>query len=260
MMDTVLEVAAARAAYATQLVLDGVDLQLRRGEWLTLVGPNASGKSTLLHCIVGHVPLLSGAVRICGHSLQTERLAALRALGFACAPERLPALLTGRQCLEIYAAAKELQGVDDEVLELAGILQFTHFLEQPVSAYSLGTRQKLSVLLAFVGRPTLLVFDEVFNGLDPVSSLALKHHIRRRVDQRACGVLLATHGLDVLEHYSDEAALLLNGRIVHAWSHEELRALRVGAQQFETVLADTARHHAAPSIAAAPEPGSGARC
>jgi ABC-2 type transport system ATP-binding protein len=203
--------------------------------------------STLLHCIVGYLSLVEGSVSICGRSLQTDRLAALRELGFACAPERLPGLLTGRQCLEIYAAAKQLDRIDDEVLELAGILQFTHFLEQPVRAYSLGTRQKLSVLLAFLGRPALLVFDEVFNGLDSMSSLALEQYIRRRVDGRACGVLLATHGLDVAEHYSDRAVLLLNGRIVHTWSHDELRALRESEQQFEAVLAETARCHAASS-------------
>jgi ABC-2 type transport system ATP-binding protein len=239
MSEVVLEVRSARVAFGTQLVLDGIDLQLQRGEWLTLVGPNAAGKSTLLQSIAGHVPLVDGTVSICGHSLRADRPGALRKLGFACAPERLPRLLTGQQCLEVYAAAKELPGVDEDVLELAGMLRLTPFLQQPVSVYSLGTRQKLSILLAFLGRPALLVFDEVFNGLDPVSAFDLKNYIRRRVAAGECGVLLATHGLDVVEHHSDRAALLLNGQIVHTWDREELSALR-GVRPFEAVLAETA--------------------
>src|SRR5215831_11966674 len=166
--------------YAATLVLDKVDLDVTRGEWLTLLGPNAAGKTTLLHAIVGYVTPVSGSIAIGGCSTGRQRTDALRHLGFASPPDKLPALLTGRQCLEVYAAAKQLERVDDEVLQLANELRFERFLDQYVNAYSLGTRQKLSVLLAFLGRPSLLVLDEVFNGLDPTSSLTLKRHIRAR--------------------------------------------------------------------------------
>ena len=73
---------------------------------------------------------------------------------------------------------------------------------------SYGTRQKLGVLLALLGAPALVVLDETFNGLDPASGLLLKRHLRDRVDAGRCGVVLATHALDIAEHWADRVALL----------------------------------------------------
>jgi ABC-2 type transport system ATP-binding protein len=221
-----LQVRSLYAGYDKRVVLSGVDLELSRGEWLALLGPNASGKTTLLHCIAGLLVASAGSISICGHALRQDAMGAKRQLGFGCAPERLPSLLTGRQCLEVYAAAKSLAAVDADILELAEQFAFTDMLDRFVGAYSLGTRQKLAVLLALLGEPALVVLDEAFNGLDPASALVLKKHLRARVSAGRCGVLLATHALDVVERYSDRAVLLLDGKIARQWSREELEELR----------------------------------
>lgn len=222
----VLQVASLHAGYDKLVVLAGVDLEISRGEWLALLGPNASGKTTLLHCIAGMLVPSAGSISICGRSLRQDALGAKRHLGFGCAPERLPGLLTGRQCLEVYAAAKGLRRVDADVLQLAEAFAFTGMLDRFVASYSLGTRQKLAVLLALLGEPALVALDEAFNGLDPASALVLKRHLRDRVSEGRCGVLLATHALDVVERYSDRAVLLLDGRIARQWSREQLAVLR----------------------------------
>jgi ABC-2 type transport system ATP-binding protein len=219
-------VRSLRAGYDKLIVLDGVDLEVSPGEWLALLGPNASGKTTLLHCIAGMLVPSAGSISICGHPLGRQAMAAKRALGFGCAPESLPELLTGRQCLEIYAAAKGLAAIGGDVLALAEEFAFSPMLDRFVGSYSLGTKQKLAVLLALLGEPALVVLDEAFNGLDPASALVLKRHLRARVSAQRCGVLLATHALDVVERYSNRAALLLNGRIAREWSSEELATLR----------------------------------
>ncbi|HEX5460736.1 MAG TPA: ABC transporter ATP-binding protein [Steroidobacteraceae bacterium] len=221
-----LQVSGLHAGYGKQIVLSGFELEISRGEWLALLGPNASGKTTLLHCIAGMLVPSAGSISICGRSLRQDALGAKRQLGFGCAPERLPGLLTGRQCLEVYAAAKSLGAIDAEVLELADAFAFTVMLDRFVASYSLGTKQKLAVLLALLGEPALVVLDEAFNGLDPASALVLKRHLRARVSAGRCGVLLATHALDVVERYSDRAVLLLDGRIAREWSREQLAALR----------------------------------
>jgi ABC-2 type transport system ATP-binding protein len=237
----VLQVGALHAGYDKLVVLSGLDLEISRGEWLALLGPNGSGKTTLLHCIAGMLAPAAGSISICGQSLHRDAMAAKRRLGFGCAPERLPALLTGRQCLEVYAAAKSLAAIDAGVLELAEQFAFTGMLDRFVGAYSLGTRQKLAVLLALLGEPALVVLDEAFNGLDPASALVLKRHLRARVSAGRCGVLLATHALDVVERYSDRAALLLGGRIARQWSAEELAALRaMPGEGLEAALAAAA--------------------
>ncbi len=221
-----LQVRSLYAGYDKHVVLSGVELELSRGEWLALLGPNASGKTTLLHCIAGLLVPSAGSIAICGHALRQDAMGAKKQLGFGCAPERLPALLTGRQCLEVYAAAKSLAAVDADTLELAEQFAFTDVLDRFVGSYSLGTRQKLAVLLALLGDPALVVLDEAFNGLDPASALVLKKHLRARVSAGRCGVLLATHALDVVERYSDRAVLLLDGKIARQWNREELEGLR----------------------------------
>jgi ABC-2 type transport system ATP-binding protein len=238
---TALTVEGLHASYEKHAVLIDVNLTVAHGEWVALLGPNASGKSTLLHCVAGLMVPKSGSVVICGHSLRGDPRGAKSKFGFACAPEQLPRLLTGRQCLEVYAAAKGLSSIDADVLRLAESFHYMPMLDRFVEAYSLGTRQKLAVLLALLGEPQLVVLDEAFNGLDPASSLALKHYLRARVSEGKCSVLLATHALDIVERYADRAALLLNGRIAHEWRKDELTAMREKSEEgFEAALAAVA--------------------
>jgi len=223
---TVLEIQDLRAGYGEHQVLKGVSLQILRGEWFCLLGPNGVGKSTLLHCVVGRVKIASGNVELAGHSLAESPAAAKRRLGYACAPDQLPGLLTGRQCLEVYAIAKELDCADADVLALAEELRFTPFFDEFVDTYSLGTRQKLCVLLALLGNPDLIVLDEAFNDLDPRSALALKRHLRKRLGAERCSILLATHSLDIVEHHADAAGLLLAGRIAKSWAVDDINRLK----------------------------------
>lgn len=233
-----LEIDDLHASHGRLKVLAGVSVAVERGEWFCVLGPNGAGKSTLLDCAVGRLAPSSGDVRIGGHSLARERAAAKRALGYACAPGELPPLLTGRQCLTVYAFAKELEAIDADVLELADELRLTPFLDAYVDTYSLGTRQKLCVLLALLGDPQIVVLDEAFNGLDPRSALVLKRRLRERLALDRCAVLLATHSLDIVERYADAAALLHGGTIVERWTAKEIRRLRAQAEGgFERALA-----------------------
>ena len=233
----VLDLENVHARYGEHEVLRGVSLQVARGQWFCLLGPNGVGKSTLLHCIAGRLQPSTGEVRIAGHSASA---AARHRLGYACSPDQLPELLTGRQCLEVYAMAKQLSAVDDEVLALAEDLRFTPFMDGFVDSYSLGTRQKLCVLLALLGDPDLIVLDEAFNGLDPRSALKLKQHLRARLLTGRCGLLLATHSLDIVEHYADTAALMIDGVIAKRWSENEIERLRSGEDErgLESALAE----------------------
>jgi ABC-2 type transport system ATP-binding protein len=232
--------------YGAKRVLTGVDLSLMRGDWFFLLGPNGSGKTTLLRCVSGQIAAAGGGVRIGGHSILEAPQSAKRLLGYAHPPEGLPGLLTGRQCLEVYAAAHELPDIGSGILELAAQLRLTAALDQWVASYSLGTRQKLSILLALIGNPALVVLDEAFNGLDPASALVLRRELQQRVAERRCAVLLATHALDSVLRHGTRAGLLLDGALTRAWDAQELDALRTGDPgALEMVLAEAARECAA---------------
>ncbi|MBK8067340.1 MAG: ATP-binding cassette domain-containing protein [Rhodanobacteraceae bacterium] len=106
--DVLLEIASLQLAFGTTHVLQGVDLSISHGQLLGLVGPNGSGKTSLIRAIVGLLPTTSGRVRIDGVDISTDPLAARTRFGFAPDPARLPAALTGRQALAVTAAARGL--------------------------------------------------------------------------------------------------------------------------------------------------------
>lgn len=225
-MTPILQLEQIHYAYAEQEVLQGIDLQLAPGEFVALLGPNGSGKTTLLHCIVGLLVPAAGRVRIAGIDLAQAPRAAKLQFGFAVDPSRLPALLTGRECLRLFAAARGLSAIPATSLALAEMLALTSMLDRRVGNYSLGTRQKLGVALGLLGEPPLLVLDEPLNGLDPTSAYRLKQHLQGLVRERATTVLLATHSLDLAERFVDRAVLLMDGRVRRNWDGAELGAIR----------------------------------
>jgi ABC-type multidrug transport system ATPase subunit len=146
--------------------------------------------------------------------------------GYAAPPEDLPSFLTLRQCMQIHAAAYGLGVVPEASEVLCRDLGLAPHLEKLVAAVSLGTRQKLSIALALMNAPSLLLLDEVFNGLDISSALVLKRHLRDLVHDRGMSILLATHALDVVAGCCDGVLLLDSGRLVRQWDAAALAQLR----------------------------------
>lgn len=220
--ETLLQVEELHLSFGANAVLRGVDLSIVRGQLLGLVGPNGSGKTSLIRAVTGLLPVAPGQIRISGIDLAADPLAARRQFGFAPDPTRLPPALSGRQALSVAAAARGLDATPAGTLELAERLGASPWIDQRIETYSLGTRQKYAILIGLIGDPPLLVLDEVMNGLDPISSHELKLELIERCERHHCGVLLATHGLEIAPTLLTDAALLHEGRIRHRWGSEEL--------------------------------------
>lgn len=225
-MTGLLRTTNLRVTYGDVRVLDGIDLSLGRGEFVALVGPNGAGKTTLLHAIAGTAPLCGGHVDIDGHDLVNAPRAAKQAIGLAIDPPSLPALLTGRECLALFAGARGLPSIPSATLALGETLALTPVLDRRIASYSLGMRQKLGVMLGLIGEPPWLLLDEPFNGLDPRSALAFKAHLSAVVARGDASVLLATHSLDIAEHDASRVVLLMDGRVRRSWNAAELTAMR----------------------------------
>ena len=227
-MSPALELRDVSLGYGQGVIVREARLTLPRGQWLFLVGPNGCGKSTLLRAIAGLLPTLHGEILIAGQPLRPDPLPARQSLGFAPPPERLPAELSGLQALQLLAHLREPAQALDDALALAERLQLTPWLQRPISQYSLGTRQKLAALQALMGRPVLIVLDEVLNGLDPLASWTLQQILRERVEHGA-SVLLSSHALELAERCADRVTLLLGGRLQADWQGTELAGLKTAA-------------------------------
>ena len=204
-------------------VLQDLDIKLNRGEMLALVGPNGSGKSTLMQCIAGLLKPQSGSIQIDGCSLDRQLVEARARLGYMVPQEQLPGLLSGRQCLALFARSRGLDEIPSESLQQAERLGFSPWIDQWVMNYSLGTRQKLSILLALINGPPLILLDEPLNALDPVSALALKKILRELSSKQNCCVVMATHDLAIIEQLHSHVIVLLDGRIMLDWDQSRIR-------------------------------------
>jgi ABC-2 type transport system ATP-binding protein len=225
-MTPLLRATRLHVAYGDVHVLDGIDLEIASGEFVALIGPNGAGKTTLLHAMAGTAPLCGGLVDIAGHDLAKAPREAKQQVGLAIDPACLPTLLTGRECLALFAGARRLPAVPSATLALGETLSLTSVLDRRIVSYSLGMRQKLGILLGLLGEPPLLLLDEPFNGLDPRSALAFKSHLIALVAQGDTSVLLATHSLDIAGRHATRVVLLMDGRVRRTWGTAELAAMR----------------------------------
>ena len=237
-MTGLLRATSLRVAYGDVPVLDGIDLSLARGEFVALIGPNGAGKTTLLHAIAGIAPLCGGTVDIDGHDLANQPRAAKQAIGLAIDPPNLPALLTGRECLALFAGARGLPAIPAATLALGETLSLTPVLDRRIDSYSLGMRQKLGIMLGLTGEPPLLLLDEPFNGLDPRSALAFKTHLVSLVARGDTSALLATHSLDIAERHATRVVLLVDGGVRRSWDATELTAMREEQDSLEKAMAE----------------------
>ena len=206
--------------FGTRAALEGVDLVVPRGVAFGFLGPNGAGKTTLIRLLLGLAEPSAGRMRVLGRDLPAQRAAALARVGAIIEEPRFHPHLTGRENLEIHAAAREprARGRIDGALARVGLAARA---DDRVKTYSLGMRQRLGVARCLLPDPELLIFDEPMNGLDPAGILEFRALVRELVGEGRT-VLLSSHLLDEVERTCDFAAIVDDGRIVAQGSIGEL--------------------------------------
>jgi len=233
-------VTALRKSFGRLHVIQGVDLALQPGRVTALVGPNASGKSTLIKCVLGLVRPDSGRVTVLGERVGTDPHYR-RLIGYMPQTASFPDNLTGHEVLELLADLRPGEMPDDgELRERLGLADAT--LAQPVRTLSGGTRQKLNVLVALRYHPPILILDEPTASLDPVASAALKDVVRARAGGNAA-VLLSSHVMAEVEELADDLVYFVEGRVRFHGTLDELR-LSTGERKVERAVARLLREAA----------------
>jgi ABC-2 type transport system ATP-binding protein len=217
--------------FGQRTALAGVDLAVPRGVAFGFLGANGAGKTTLIRLLLGLAEPTSGRMRLLGRDLPAGRAEALARVGAIIEEPRFHPHLSGRQNLEIHAAAREraARGRIDGALRRVGLGARA---DDRVKTYSLGMRQRLGVARCLLSDPELLILDEPMNGLDPAGILEFRHLIRELVAEGRT-VLLSSHLLDEVEKTCDVAAIVDEGRVVAQGSIHEL--LRGGPRAIDIV-------------------------
>lgn len=198
--------------------LDGVSLEVRRGELFGVLGPNGAGKSTLFRILGTYLTPDRGTITVSGHDVVRTPRAVQRLVGCVLANERVMNWrLSARENLRLYAALQQVPAAGRRLVveEMLGDVQLLEHADRPLGQLSTGLRQRALIARALLGRPAVLLLDEPTRGLDPLAAQALRTLVRDvLVKERGCTVLMATHDGDEAFHWCDRVAILHRGRVV----------------------------------------------
>ncbi len=221
-----LTVTDIRKSFGSLRALDGVSLEVRRGEVLGLLGPNGAGKSTALAVCTGQVAPDSGSVSI-GDAGSPRDPAARRLVGLAPQQIALYADLTARENLVFLARIHEVPEPSrraDALLDMVGLLPRAR---DRVGTFSGGMQRRLNLAAALVHEPPLLLLDEPTAGVDPQSRSAILDVVQG-LAERGHAVLYTTHYMDEAQRICSRVAIVDHGRVLETGTVESLRAAHGG--------------------------------
>jgi ABC-2 type transport system ATP-binding protein len=228
--------------FGSHTAVDGLDLDVRPGEVLGLLGANGAGKTTTIRALVTLLPPTSGTISVFGRDTRREPMRVRRLLGYVPQMLSIDAALTGWENVMLFARLFDVPRADRrrrvaEVIEAVGM---TEAAPRSASGYSGGMVRRLELAQALVSEPRLLVLDEPTVGLDPVARDDVWRHVLALRERSGTTVILTTHYMEEAGALCDRIALLVDGRLTRLGTPGELKAdLRPDA-----TLDDVFRHHA----------------
>ena len=210
---SVLEVKNISKSFGNKKVLNDVSFSVNEGEILGFIGPNGAGKTTTIKIILGLQSLDSGEVIINGYSIANNFSKAIERVGAIVENPDSYMYLSGRKNLELIANMYNNISKEriDEVIKLVGL---ENRIEDKVSKYSLGMRQRLGIAIALLNKPNLLILDEPTNGLDPEGIKELRDLLKNLSKKEKTSVLISSHNLSELESFCTDICIIQNGTIL----------------------------------------------
>jgi ABC-2 type transport system ATP-binding protein len=230
-----LEIRGLRKQFGARAAVEGLDLVIARGEFHALLGPNGAGKTTTLRIVAGLTRADAGTVRVMGHDVATDPIAAKSVLAFLPDDPLLYGKLNPLEYLEFVAGLWRIEARPARARagELIAMLGLDPQRADRIESFSRGMRQKLALAGALIHDPAVMILDEPLTGLDAAAARQVKDLLIERV--KAGGtVVLTTHILEIAERLAERISIIARGRIVAQGTMAELR----GASGREATLED----------------------
>lgn len=219
--------------------VDDLSLTINDGEIFGFIGHNGAGKTTTIKCCVGILTYEKGEILIDGLSLIDNPVECKKKIAYIPDNPDLYEQLTGIQYLnfisDIYEIEKEVRR--ERIEKYSTIFEMNNRLNEIISSYSHGMKQKLALISAFIRKPRLLILDEPFVGLDPKSSYEVKK-IMKELCEEKCSIFFSTHVLEVAEKLCNKVAIIKSGKLVASGTMDEVK----GNQSLEDVFLELINH------------------
>jgi ABC-2 type transport system ATP-binding protein len=219
-----LQLSGLEKRFGETTAVDHIDLAVPQGSFFGLVGPNGAGKTTSLSMAVGLLRPDGGSARIFGVDVWADPVAAKQLVGVLPDGLALPERLTGRELLTYLGLLRGLDRatVAGRAQELLEVLELIEAERTPVIDYSAGMRKKITLATALLHTPRLLVLDEPFEAIDPVSAATIRTILRRFVDAGG-SVVLSSHVMALVEQLCDRVGVIAKGRLVASGTLDQVR-------------------------------------
>lgn len=226
-MDTtpIIQTTALSYQYSRQTkTLFDIDLLVPKGSIYGFLGPNGSGKTTTLSLLLGLLQSKPGSIKIFGQHLHTNRIAILKKIGSLIESPSLYGHLTATENLEVY---RQMYGASKQrIKEVLATVGLGDTGNKPAKKFSLGMKQRLSITLALLPAPQLLILDEPSNGLDPAGIIELRQLVKILNEQHGMTILISSHLLGEVEKMVSHVGIIFKGKLLFQGTLSELKSFQ----------------------------------
>ncbi|MBS4213163.1 ABC transporter ATP-binding protein [Neobacillus rhizophilus] len=221
-MNPAIKVENVSKSFSKKAVLQKVDLSIEKGQLYGLIGPSGAGKTTLVKMIVGMEKADNGEIQVLNTKM--PNLAILQEIGYMAQSDALYAELTGEENLKFFASLYKLNKEEQKnrIAYASGLVNLTDDLKKRVSAYSGGMKRRLSLAIALIQDPKILILDEPTVGIDPELKLSIWNELLRLKNEEGKTIIVTTHVMDEAER-CDYVAMVRDGRILTSGTPAELK-------------------------------------
>ncbi|EAF1657706.1 ABC transporter ATP-binding protein [Listeria monocytogenes] len=213
MTELALQVTNLHKKIRKREIIKGISFEVMPGEVFGFLGPNGAGKTTTIRMIVGLIKPTSGTILIGGKDIRKNFTEAMRGLGSIVENPEFYTFLTGQENLA-YFARMDSSIKKERIQEVTELVGLEKRINDRVSTYSLGMRQRLGIAQALLSSPKLLILDEPTNGLDPSGIHEMRDFIRALARNEGISVLVSSHLLSEIELLCDRVAIMTDGTII----------------------------------------------
>ena len=236
-MENILECKNLCKTFGKKQILHNVSFEIKKGDILGFIGPNGAGKTTTIKLILGLQSITRGKVLINGYDVEKEFTKAIEKVGAIVENPDMYMYMSGYDNLKLVA--NMYKGITTKRIdEVVKLVKLENRINDKVSKYSLGMRQRLGIAQAILHNPNLLILDEPTNGLDPEGIKEMRELLVDLAKKEEMAILISSHNLAELDNFCNKICIIKNGEIIET---NEITAIKkdIEHQQFIVEIDNT---------------------
>ncbi len=211
-------------SYGSKQVLNGIDIEIPKGQIIGYIGPNGAGKSTTVKILLGLISNFKGTVKVLGEDISSGNVEYKRNIGYVPETAEIFDNLTAREYITFLGQmyGMKYEETDAKAQKLMTLFGIEQVYDARITSYSKGMKQKVLIISSLIHNPDILFFDEPLSGLDANSVMVFKE-IMSNLAHQGKTIFYSSHIMEVVEKLSDRIILINNGNIVADGTFEQLK-------------------------------------